>query len=186
MRQPQENRHVRSRPAGAVALLALGCAVIGGLSAREVGADPGDVVARPETAWQRLVATDPMAASTAGPLTRSVLTRISPESYVALREGTSAADIELLDGRPLESFLKGLGLGSGFAVPFFTVDGGGGRAAGGPFAVDSSIGQPDAGDLASGDLEWILLGGFREDLGNLLFEDGFESGDSSAWSAEVP
>lgn len=177
---------MRSGPTRAAALLALSCATIGGLSAGQLRANPPEAAAIPETAWQQLVASDPAAASTAGPLTRSVLTRISPESYAALRQGASAADIELLDGRSLESFLKGLGLGSGFAVPFFTVDGGGGAASGGVFAVDSSVGQPDAGDLASGDLEWIVLGGFRESLGNVLFEDGFESGDTSAWSAEVP
>jgi hypothetical protein len=44
------------------------------------------------------------------------------------------------------------------SVSRFTVDGGGGRSAGGSFALAGTIGQPDAGSLAGG--TFALRGGF--------------------------
>lgn len=45
-----------------------------------------------------------------------------------------------------------------FDLSWYTVDGGGGRSKGGPFALDGTIGQPDAGVHAGGD--FALIGGF--------------------------
>lgn len=58
-----------------------------------------------------------------------------------------------------------------------TVDGGGGRSAGGSFVLEGSIGQPDA-QLAEGG-SWRLRGGFwfpaPATAGDAVFHDGFES-----------
>ena len=45
-----------------------------------------------------------------------------------------------------------------FSINWFSVDGGGGTSAGGPFSVSGTIGQPDAGSLAGGTFK--LDGGF--------------------------
>ena len=49
--------------------------------------------------------------------------------------------------------------GSPYTLPWWTVDAGGSTLArSGPYSVSSTIGQPDAGILSSGD--YTLLGGF--------------------------
>ena len=45
-----------------------------------------------------------------------------------------------------------------FALPWHTIDSGGGRISGGEFALEASIGQPDAGSMSGGDFS--LAGGF--------------------------
>jgi hypothetical protein len=45
-----------------------------------------------------------------------------------------------------------------FSINWFTIDGGGGTSAGGPFSVSGTIGQPDAGGLAGGPFK--VEGGF--------------------------
>jgi len=47
---------------------------------------------------------------------------------------------------------------SGYTLDWFTVDGGGGHSLGGRYALDGSIGQPDAGTLTGGG--YTLRGGF--------------------------
>jgi len=44
------------------------------------------------------------------------------------------------------------------ALPRWTVDGGGGRSSGGPFALVGTLGQPDSGLLQGG--PYVLRGGF--------------------------
>jgi hypothetical protein len=44
-------------------------------------------------------------------------------------------------------------------LSWFTIDAGGGRSIGGPFAIAGSIGQPESGELLSGG-EFALVGGF--------------------------
>jgi hypothetical protein len=46
----------------------------------------------------------------------------------------------------------------GYALDWWTVDGGGGSASGGIFALSGTMGQPDAGTVAGG--EYMLEGGF--------------------------
>lgn len=50
------------------------------------------------------------------------------------------------------------GAAAGYAVPWWTVDSGGGLAAGGGYTLGGSVGQPDAGWLRGG--EYTLSGGF--------------------------
>ncbi len=47
---------------------------------------------------------------------------------------------------------------TGFSIPWWTVDAGGGQSAGGSYQVDGTLGQPDAGTLSGGAYE--LQGGF--------------------------
>ena len=48
----------------------------------------------------------------------------------------------------------------GFAINWWTVEGGGGSSAGGIYSLDGTLGQPDAGALAGG--AYALAGGFWE------------------------
>lgn len=50
------------------------------------------------------------------------------------------------------------GDGSGFSIPWSTVDGGGGTSEAGGFSLSGTIGQPDAGTASGGAFE--LAGGF--------------------------
>lgn len=74
------------------------------------------------------------------------------------------------------------------ALPWFTVDSGGATSSGGGFTLVATTGQPELGisdDPISG---MVLFGGFWG-LGPgpvSLFADGFESGNTSEWSAVVP
>ena len=45
-----------------------------------------------------------------------------------------------------------------YEISWYTIDGGGGRSAGGPYVLTGTIGQPDAAYSAGGNYE--LLGGF--------------------------
>jgi len=67
----------------------------------------------------------------------------------------------------------------------WSVDSGGGESSGGDFSLIASIGQPDAGNLSQGDtvLDGGLWGG-AVDL-EILFYDGFETGDTGGWSTAV-
>lgn len=63
--------------------------------------------------------------------------------------------------------------GSGVELLKSTVDGGGGRSAGGTLTLTGTIGQPDAGTLTGGALS--LQGGFWAASGSdFIFKDGFE------------
>jgi hypothetical protein len=57
-----------------------------------------------------------------------------------------------------------------------TVDAGGGRATGGPYAVTATMGQADAHrSMASATYRYQLAGGFWPDQrADMLFRDGFE------------
>lgn len=73
------------------------------------------------------------------------------------------------------------------AMDWWSVDAGGGRAAGGTWTVVSAIGQFDAGSLGGGSFD--LDGGFIETVEPgepPLFADGFETGDTGAWSSVSP
>lgn len=67
----------------------------------------------------------------------------------------------------------------------WSVDSGGGESSGGDFSLIAAIGQPDAGQLARGGT--VLDGGLwgsAVDL-QILFYDGFETGDPGGWSTAV-
>lgn len=70
-----------------------------------------------------------------------------------------------------------------------TLDGGGGGSSTGLFLVRGTIGQPDAGvPLLVG--PYRLQGGFWPGAislpSNMIFSDGFASGNTTAWSATHP
>jgi hypothetical protein len=73
------------------------------------------------------------------------------------------------------------------AIEWWSVDNGGSVSTGGAWQLTSTIGQPDAGDLAGG--AFVLEGGFeirRPAAGPSVFSDGFESGGTGAWSSVTP
>jgi hypothetical protein len=47
---------------------------------------------------------------------------------------------------------------TGYTLPWWTADGGGGQSQGGEYALHATVGQPDAGTLAGGG--YTLTGGF--------------------------
>lgn len=71
-----------------------------------------------------------------------------------------------------------------FNLDWWTIDGGGGPAAGGDFELLATIGQADVG-TAIGD-DYLLQSGFLAggDLG-ILFVDGFDSGTTGRWDDTV-
>ena len=70
-----------------------------------------------------------------------------------------------------------------------TVDGGGGGSAAGVYVLRGTVGQPDAGPTLVAGVRRIE-GGFWHGAAslssNLIFADGFASGNTSAWSAALP
>lgn len=126
----------------------------------------------------------PSIAGSLSAATRAVLSQISAEEAAALARGEiRLAELLLPDGTPIAHFLASV-LGSGpYAVPFYSLDAGGGESAGGSFRLLGTIGQPDAAVLAAGSGS-LLVGGFRGRLERYgLFVDGFETGDTSRWSS---
>jgi hypothetical protein len=76
---------------------------------------------------------------------------------------------------------------SGYAIRWFSVDGGGGTTTGGVWTGASALGQPDAGSLTGS--TWELDGGFVVETAEAeppLFADDFEDGTLGAWSSVVP
>jgi hypothetical protein len=62
-----------------------------------------------------------------------------------------------------------------FAIVKSTVDGGGGKSAGGAFSVTGTIGQPDASVQDATGQGFSVTGGFWSRVVDLIFKDGFES-----------
>lgn len=153
------------------------CTLCALLSAVQLGAQP----AAPETALQALERARPGASAELDDITRAILSRVTPAQLDAIRAGTPIEEIWLPDGRTLAEFLESI-FGTGpFALPWSTIDGGGGRSSGGSFSLSGTIGQPDAGDHLGG--SFTLLGGYWDfRRTGPLFADGFESGDLGEWS----
>lgn len=162
-----------------------GVGALGAAPAAEVG--DGALQPALRTAWDAFVgdASEARALENADPLLRSVMTRVSPEEFARFQSGVDPTEVVLLDGRVLADFLSRI-LGDPFAIPFFTIDSGGAVSTGGDFRLEGSIGQLDTG-LAIGPGKVLLsFGGFREPIDyttSPIFSDGFESGDTSGWSA---
>jgi hypothetical protein len=80
-------------------------------------------------------------------------------------------------------------LGTEAAVSWTTVDGGGATStAAGPYRLRGTIGQSDGATL-SAEAGPSVRGGYWPGavaLSRLVFEDDFESGDTSAWSSVTP
>ena len=63
--------------------------------------------------------------------------------------------------------------GGTFSISRYTIDGGGSISSGGTFSLKGSIGQPDAGEVMSGDV-YRLNGGFWKADSDIIFSDDFE------------
>lgn len=67
----------------------------------------------------------------------------------------------------------------------YTIDSGGGTSTSGSTTLSGSIGQPETG--TAGSTSFSLIGGFwGRIVPSQIFADGFESGDTLAWSSSVP
>jgi hypothetical protein len=130
----------------------------------------------------------PEVASRLDAASRAVLSQVSAEQAAALARGElGLRDLELPNGRPMADFLAGVFGNGSFAIPFYSIDAGGGESTGGPFHLLGTIGQPDASVSSNAAAGFTLVGGFRGRVTDFtLFRDGFESGDSSRWSATIP
>jgi hypothetical protein len=167
------------------ALAALPLLAFGGQPAHAVQAP---AISRPPSALDLLAARRPEVATHLDAAIRAVLSLVSPEQARALLRGDEhLSGLRLASGIPLSEFLDSV-LGSGtYAVPFYSLDAGGGASSGGEFQLLGTIGQPDAAVVSDAATGYTLVGGLRGRLTDFaLFRDGFESGDSSRWSATIP
>ena len=71
-----------------------------------------------------------------------------------------------------------------FEITWFSIDGGGGVAAGGDFALTSTIAQPEAGTLTGGD--FTLTGGFMAALAAGCACPADLTGDGQRDGADIP
>jgi len=74
-----------------------------------------------------------------------------------------------------------------YDLSWWSVDGGGGSSSGGAFAVTGSLGQTDAGSATG--CGTALAGGVwsgPDPVELPMFCDGFEGGDTGAWSSVTP
>lgn len=132
------------------------------------------------------LAARPALAGSLSTATRVVLSQISAEQAEAFARGeVSLDDLRLPDGTPIGYFLASV-LGSGpFAIPFYSLDAGGGASQSGAFHLAGTIGQPDA--AVSAGTGFTLVGGFRGRLTSFgLFLDGFETSNTTRWSSTAP
>jgi len=152
-----------------------------------VGAVPE---ARAETvrpsALDLALAARPALASSLSTATRVVLSQISAEKAEAFARGeVSLDDLRLPDGTPIGYFLASVLGGGPFAIPFYSLDAGGGASQSGAFHLVGTIGQPDAAVIAGAG--FTLVGGFRGRLTSFgLFLDGFETSNTTRWSSTAP
>ena len=73
--------------------------------------------------------------------------------------------------------------GRAYAMDWWTADAGGGTSTGTTFSVTGTAGQHDTGLQLGGDT--ALAGGFWASTVDVLFADGFETGDPSGWSSST-
>ena len=151
------------------ALLVIGALFVYAADATEI---------RDESAWDVLHASDPIAAAEASAGERGLLELLTVEQARAFGDGADPAGIELADGRTLDLALRGMV--GGYDLSWWSFDSGGGTASGGGFTLTGSLGQPDAGELHGGG--FTLSGGVFPQQPQAVFIDGFESGDTSAWT----
>jgi hypothetical protein len=128
------------------------------------------------SAWSVLEQRHPERAAAVPEEERRVLHLLDWEQLLAWVDGLDPSLIVLADGRTLASLL-----GVGFDLSWWTIDGGGGTASGGGFALAGTVGQPDAGAMSGG--AYTLGGGFWPVDPRAIFSDGFEGGSASRWSA---
>lgn len=76
--------------------------------------------------------------------------------------------------------------GANYQLPVAVIDGGGGAAGSTNFDVRASIGRGYAGGGASSPGFGLNAGFIATASGLEIFADGFESGDTAAWSGVTP
>lgn len=140
------------------------------------------------TAWDSLVNAGAIPPDLT-PLEREVLTLLTAEQVERYARGADASSIVLINGESLEMFLVKRGL-LGFDLSWYSVDSGSAAMTGVNFRLTGTAGQTDAGSMTGGNFS--LVGGFLAASilptampctgGELIFCNGFESGDLQAWS----
>lgn len=111
-----------------------------------------------------------------------LLQLIAPDQLEALDRGAPASSIVLTTGETLKGFLAE---GEPEYRLLWTSVGATADSSGGSFALSSST-EPFAGVSAAASFE-LTVGLVRIDGGgDSLFEDGFESGDTTGWSNSTP
>jgi len=142
------------------------------------------------SALDALKAKAPAVAERLDPASRAILSRVSTDELEALQEGRiTGGDIRLANGATLAEFVAAVFGGSGYAIPFSTIDAGGGVSSAATLTLMGSIGQPDAALAENGTDGFLLVGGFRGRgafAPGVLFRDGFETGDTTRWSETEP
>jgi len=145
------------------------------------------------SAWEVLLQVNPSLSRQASALEREALRRMTVAQGLQFQGGVSASEIDLPGGETLEEFLASRGAGS-FNLSWFSLGGGGGSSSGGDFSMTGLLGSTEPEALTGGDFS--LVGGFTglvaEPVGlgtcdgtGGVFCDGFESGDTRAWSRAV-
>jgi len=124
------------------------------------------------------------------PAMRAILARVSSEQLESVRSGSSTAgEIHLSDGWTLAEFATAVFGGSGLAIPFASIDAGGGLSATGSLTLLGTIGQPDAALSENAGAGLLLVGGFRGRgaiAPGVLFRDDFETGGVGRWDTQQP
>lgn len=117
---------------------------------------------------------------------------VSKDAIEQLLAGDDPHTIVISPTTTLSMLIERFQRGEAFEIVWQSVDGGGGLSStGGDFSLSATIGQPDAAPTMTG-LNFSLTPGFwafatpegppePEPCG--IFCDGFESGDTSAWSS---
>jgi hypothetical protein len=143
-----------------------------------------------ESALDSLKARAPAVAERLDPVSRAILARVTAEQLEGLQEGELASsEIRLANGTTLAQFVDAVFGGGGLAIPFSTIDAGGGTSTAGTLTLMGTIGQHDAA-LAENNLDgFLLVGGFRGRgafAPDVLFRDDFETGGTTRWSDVNP
>lgn len=132
------------------------------------------------SAWDRLIRENPDQLRGISAAERSALKLLPSSLSEGSLTGDALDDIMLTNGDSLGEHLEKTG--TEFEMSWFSVDSGAFRLSGGEFTLSVVVGQADAGVSTGGEL--VLNGGFLTPPGSVdvLFSDGFESGDTSQWS----
>jgi hypothetical protein len=140
------------------------------------------------SALELALAARPALAGSLSAATRAVLSAISAEQAEAVVRGeTTLERLRLPDGTPIPHFLRSVLGGGPFAIPFYSMDAGGGESLGAAYHLAGTMGQPDAAVAENPNAQLLLVGGFRGRLESFaLFRDGFETSDTSRWSFTAP
>jgi hypothetical protein len=164
---------------------ALALAVAAGLAWGSGGAHAGTPG---PSALELALAARPALAGSLSAATRAVLSAITVEEAEAIVRGeTTLEQLRLPDGTPIAHFLRSVLGGGPYAIPFDSMDAGGGESLGAAYHLAGTMGQPDAAVAENSNAQLLLVGGFRGRLESFaLFRDGFETSDSSRWSFTAP